>query len=41
MKVLKFWGLILVSVMCVGLTSCGGDDNGSPTFQIFRIHYFL
>ena len=30
MKVLKFWGLILVSVMCVGLTSCGGDDNGSP-----------
>lgn len=30
MKKLKFWGLILVSVMCVGLASCGGDDNGSP-----------
>ena len=30
MKVLKFWGLILMSVMCVGLSSCGGDDNGGP-----------
>ena len=30
MKVLKFWGLILVSVMCAGLTACGGDDNGGP-----------
>ena len=30
MKVLKIWGLILVSVMCAGLTACGGDDNGGP-----------
>ena len=29
MKKLKFWGLILVSAMCVGLTSCGGDDGES------------
>lgn len=28
MKKLKFWGLILVSIMCAGLSSCGGDDEG-------------
>ena len=31
MKNFKFWGLILVSAMCAGLTACGGDDESSSS----------
>lgn len=27
MKRMNFWGLILVGLMCIGFTACGGDDE--------------
>ncbi len=46
MKNFKFWGLILVSAMCAGLTACGGDDessssssNGGNTKRIKKISW--
>ena len=28
MKKKNFWGLILMGLMCISLTACGGDDDG-------------
>ena len=35
MKKFKFWGLILVSAMCVGLSSCGSDGDGGSVQDPF------